>query len=512
MRKVDPVTTDLGLRAAIKAAPFGRTTRIHIEPNLVLEVRRPDNGKGRDATTSPKCAWVYRWAVLNGVRRDGTIGKLDMAKTLGRYFPEGYKAAGRKAHEHMGLEDARKAASAHRDDLKKSPTRDLRRLKRLKRVETDNREAAALADRLAREAAEAEAAEKSARTVQAACEEWHDKTAHKLSSPKYAAQRLRRLQDFCPHIGGVPVADLKPEHVSTAFDAMLQAVAEKGRGHSGAETLRRSSADLEKAWAYAAGKGWCSGSNPVTTARANLDKPKVEGRRLFDPERLPEFGAALDAIETKQRAEGRRYPVTVQLLRMLTLTAARTLEVRGLRWSEVEDLDGAAPLVRVPASRMKRRSEWTIPLSPAAADVLLTVRAWQAEAGAGLKGVEAGLVFVHLEGNYKGRGLSENAANDLLQEMKWSDDLTAHGLRKVFSTIAHDQWPYHGPNRTEAIEYSLAHAPADKVRGIYDKNDFVTKRRELLAWWAEQVGKRPAPAVAVVEAEEAPAPRMRRVK
>jgi integrase len=173
---------------------------------------------------------------------------------------------------------------------------------------------------------------------------------------------------------------------------------------------------------------------------------------------------------------------------------------------------------------MKRRAEWTIPLSPAAVELLRTVRAWQAEAGAGLKGVKAGLVFVHLEGNYKGRGLSENAANDLLQEMKWTDadgkerawadDLTAHGLRKVFSTIAHDQWPYHGPNRTEAIEYSLAHAPADKVRGIYDKNDFIAKRRELLAWWAEQVSKRPAPAIEVcnVDAAVEVAPRILGVK
>lgn len=480
--------TVLQVDAWVKASPVG-VRRYAVAQNLFLEVRR------KTADSVPASSWVFRWRVAG---RDQSFG-------LGRYVPAGGDGHGVKLRAALAEAEALRAR-IH------SGNADLAAERRAARLEAHNREAAALAVQKARAAEQTREAEKAARTVQAACEEWHDKSAHKLSSPKYAAQRLRRLQDFFPHIGGVPVADLQTEQVSTAFDAMLQAVAEKGAGHSGAETLRRSSADLEKAWAYAAGKGWCSGSNPVTTARSNLDKPKAEGRRLFNPERLPEFGAALDAMEAKQRAEGRQYPITVQLLRMLTLTAARTLEVRGLRWSEVEDLDGAAPLVRVPASRMKRRSEWTIPLSPAAADVLRTVRAWQADAGAGLKGVADGLVFVHLEGNYKGRGLSENAANDLLQEMGWADDLTAHGLRKVFSTIAHDQWPYHGPNRTEAIEYSLAHAPADKVRGIYDKNEFKDKRRELLTWWAEQVSKRPAPAVAVVEAEEAPAPRIRRVK
>jgi integrase len=181
--------------------------------------------------------------------------------------------------------------------------------------------------------------------------------------------------------------------------------------------------------------------------------------------------------------------VALQLLRLLTLTGARTLELRRLQWSEVEGLDGEAPLVRVPADRMKRRAAWVVPLSPASANVLRTVKRWQSEAGASLKGVKAGFVFVHLAGNYKGRVLSENAVNDLLQGMGWGESLTAHGLRKVFSTIAHDQWPYHGPNRTEAIEYSLAHAPADKVRGTYDKNDFTDKRRELLTWWAGHLEK-----------------------
>lgn len=444
----------------VKGSPQG-VRRYAVAQNLFLEVRR------KAADSEPAASWVMRW------RADGN----DRSAGLGRYIPSGAEGVGVK------LADVTQAANALRVKIK-TGSGDLAADRRIAREESKLKEHAAKQAARALAEEDRRAKIKAAQTVEAACNEWHSRSAGKLTSPKYEAQRLRRLQDFFPHIGCIPVADLKTEQVSGAFDAMLEAVEGRGLGHSGVETLRRSSADLEKAWAYAAGKGWCEGTNPVTTARANLDKPKVVGRRHFDPAKLADFWGAV------QRAGAEvRYPVALQLLRLLTLTGARTLEMRHLRWSEVEGLDGVVPVVRVPADRMKRRDAWTVPLSPAAAELLRTMKTWQDEAGAGLKGVKAGLVFVHLEGNYKGRPLSENAVNDLLQVMGWGESLTAHGLRKVFSTIAHDQWPYHGPNRTEAIEYSLAHAPADKVRGTYDKNDFTDKRRELLTWWAGHLDK-----------------------
>jgi integrase len=448
------------LDAWVRAAPVG-VRRFAVAQNLFLEVRR----KAVDA--SPSASWVFRWRFEG---KDHSCG-------LGRYVPSGLKGQG------VTLLQASQEASALRGKIK-AGNGDLGTERRAARDHARADAEEARLRNVAIEAAAERAAAKAVQTVRAACDAWHSATAGKLTSPKYAAQRARRLQDYYSYIGDVPAADLKTEHVSSAFDAMLSEIAGAGLGHSGAETLRRSSADLEKAWAYAAGKGWCTGANPVTTARANLDKPKAVGRRFFEVEKLADFwGAAQFA------GQDDRYPVALQLLRLLTLTGARTLELRRLQWSEVEGLDGEAPLVRVPADRMKRRAAWVVPLSPASANVLRTVKRWQSEAGASLKGVKAGFVFVHLAGNYKGRVLSENAVNDLLQGMGWGESLTAHGLRKVFSTIAHDQWPYHGPNRTEAIEYSLAHAPADKVRGTYDKNDFTGKRRELLTWWAGHLEK-----------------------
>jgi integrase len=233
-----------------------------------------------------------------------------------------------------------------------------------------------------------------------------------------------------------------------------------------------------------------------------LTLPTVEGRRFFDLERLAEFWRSVAGADA---GGGTRYPVALQLLRLLTLTAARTLEIRALQWADVIGLDSPSPSLSIPAARMKRRKAWSVPLSPAAAEVLREVRAWQLEAGAGLKGVKEGRVFVHLTGNYKGRCLSENAVNDLLQGMGWGDVLTAHGLRKVFSTLAHGAWPYNGPNRALAIEYSLAHVSVDKVRATYDKNDYLDLRSDLMGWWAGHLQ-------ASITVEAAPVARLRRVK
>ncbi len=158
-----------------------------------------------------------------------------------------------------------------------------------------------------------------------------------------------------------------------------------------------------------------------------------------------------------------------------------------MKWEEVEGLDSDMPAIRVPADRMKRREAWTCYLSAPAVDILREVRQWQSEIGQGLKGVREGYVFVHLVGNYKGRLQSENATNDVLKKVGWHDRITGHGLRKLFSTLAHDCWVHRGPNRSEAIEYSLAHSHEDRVRTTYDKNDFRHLRADLMRWWADHL-------------------------
>jgi integrase len=427
------------LERDIRALPAGTLLkRLNVGDRLFLEVRKPVKGAGG-------ASWVLRYSYAG---KKQSLG-------LGRYDPKATRGEGAKT-----LAQARAAAAEKLAEIDKGiqPVKAAR-----ERVAKD------VADRAARAAV-------GVRTVRKAVEQWHGSTMGKLTSPKYAGQRLRRLEEYLGHIGDKPVALLTVADVADTLTAL---------GASGrAETFRRSSADLEKSIDWAAAQGWFDGINPVTRARKGLDKPEKVGRRAFKADRLPDYAKALS-----EAMVGLPYPVTGHLLRMLTLTGARTREIRELRWSEVEGLDTNKPMLHIPASRMKQRKPWSVPLSAQAVQILRDLQGWQVVVRAGLQGVTDGFVFTRLDGNYQGRLCSENAVNDLLKVMGWHGELVGHGLRKVFSTVAHASWPYLGINRTEAIEFSLAHVHADKIRGTYDQNDFMDQRRALMQWWADHLDR-----------------------
>lgn len=428
----------------------GDTRRIKAGDRLYLEVRKA-------LSAAPQASWVLRYTHHG---RKQSLG-------LGKYHPQGFAEAGG-----VTLAQARKAAKVKLLDVDAGiqPVKAARA--------TAKKQASEIAAQVALET----------RTVRAAVHGWHEATKGGLTSPKYAAQRLRRLEEFLPHIGITPVALLTSADVSKALKELMQEGKNAKRRANRTETLRRSAADLEKALDYAMNTlDWFDSENPATRALKGIadvvgKKPPQVGHRAFKVERLAEFSKALHS-----GGAGLPYPVTAHLLHLLALTGARTREVRELKWSEVEGLDGDRPMLHIPASRMKRRAPWSMPLSRQAVKLLTEIRGWQARAGGGLKGVKEGYVFTRLDGNYKGRLCSENSVNDLLKVMGWHGELVGHGLRKVFSTVAHASWPYLGANRTEAIEFSLAHVHKDRVRGIYDSNGYMDQRRALMQWWADHL-------------------------
>ncbi len=431
--------TAVELDQFIRDVPAGTSVkRLNVGDRLFLEVRKP-------GTVGGGASWVLRYTYAD---KKQSLG-------LGRYDPKAIQGDGAKT-----LARARKASAL-----------------KLAEIDSGIQPVKAARERMAKHIADGNARSAlESRTVGRAVEQWHEATKGKLTSPKYSGQRLRRLEEYLDHIGDKPVALLTVADVADTFSAL--------GARDRAETFRRSSADLEKSIDYAASQGWFDGVNPVTRARKGLGKPLQVGRRAFKSDRLPEYTKALH-----EAMSGLQYPVAGHLLRMLTLTGARTREIRELRWSEVEGLDTDRPMLHIPAGRMKQRKPWSIPLSDQAAQILRDIQAWQSAAGAGLKGVQEGFVFTRLDGNYQGRLCSENAVNNLLKVMGWHGELVGHGLRKVFSTVAHASWPYLGANRTEAIEFSLAHVHADKVRGTYDQNQYTDQRRALMQWWADHLDR-----------------------
>jgi integrase len=169
--------------------------------------------------------------------------------------------------------------------------------------------------------------------------------------------------------------------------------------------------------------------------------------------------------------ELRRQPgIAARCLEFTILTAARTGESIGAKWAE---FDGA--LWTVPAERMKAEEEHKVHLSERALAILEEMRA-------------LGSPFVFRSVREPTRPLSNMAMLTLLRRMKRAD-ITVHGFRASFSTWANET----GVARPDVIEACLAHREGDKIRAAYNRAQFASERRKLLALWAAYLdGREPA--------------------
>jgi integrase len=230
------------------------------------------------------------------------------------------------------------------------------------------------------------------------------------------------------------------------------------------ETASRLRGRIESVLDYATARGWRTGDNPARW-RGHMDNllpSRAKIARVEHHAALPwrEIGVFATCL-AKQDGVGSL------ALRFAILTAARTGEVIGTRWSEI---DMAAGLWTVPAERMKGGREHRVPLSNAALDVLRQV----AKLGTGRD--PTAFVF---PGGKTGKPLSSMAMLMLLRRMG-RGDLTAHGFRSSFRDWCAEATNY----PREIAEAALAHTLRDKTEAAYQRGDMMEKRRRLMAEWA----------------------------
>jgi integrase len=159
-------------------------------------------------------------------------------------------------------------------------------------------------------------------------------------------------------------------------------------------------------------------------------------------------------------------PQTKLAMRLLLLTFVRTGELRGAQWPEFE-LDKAQ--WRIPAERMKMRSEHIVPLSTQAIEVVRELRK--------LNGGRCN-VFANQVNHEK--PMSENTLLYALYRMGYHSRATAHRFRATASTILNEQG-----FRPEVIERQLAQVERNKVRAAYHRAEYMPERRKMMQHWAD---------------------------
>ena len=162
-----------------------------------------------------------------------------------------------------------------------------------------------------------------------------------------------------------------------------------------------------------------------------------------------------------------REAIAARALEFLILTAARTSEVIGARWNEI---DLAEKTWTLPGDRMKARREHRVPLSTRAIAILREMQA------ARQADDDNAYVF---PGPKRGKPLSNMAFLMLLRRMQL-EDLTVHGFRATFKTWTSERTSF----QNEIAEAALAHIIGDKVEQAYRRGDLFEKRRRLMQQWA----------------------------
>ena len=165
---------------------------------------------------------------------------------------------------------------------------------------------------------------------------------------------------------------------------------------------------------------------------------------------------------------------------MLTLTAARSGEIRGMHWGEINLFDadqiderGFCGIWTIPAHRMKTKAEHRVPITAPMRELLEATEARE------------GLVFPAASG----RMLSDMTLSALMKSINQSDGghfvdqrsqrpAVPHGLRSTFR----DWVAEHGKSR-EAAELQLAHKFGSAVEHAYYRADLLDERARLMTQW-----------------------------
>jgi integrase len=277
-------------------------------------------------------------------------------------------------------------------------------------------------------------------------------------SIKHAAAWSMTMEAYAASVfGGVPVQAVDTGMVMKALEPIWTTIP---------ETASRTRGRIEQVLDWATARGYRKGDNPARW-RGHLDKllpPRAKVRKVKHHAAIAHAGLPAFLTELRGRAG-----VVARALEFVILTAARSGEVLGARWSEI---DLASKVWTIPAERMKAHREHRVPLS-APAVALLKAMAEKREGDAVFPG-ERSSTLHHM------------SLLALVRRMK--RDITPHGFRATFRTWAGDCTTA----QREVIEAALAHVVGDETERAYSRGDAFEKRRRLMDEWAAFCERPPA--------------------
>lgn len=273
-------------------------------------------------------------------------------------------------------------------------------------------------------------------------------------SEKHTSKVLRRLErDVFPVIGGTPITEVSVSELLFIF----RRIADRGA----IDCCHRAKQDCSKIFRHA-----------IQTERAQRDPaadlrgalPEINRNNfasITEPRKMGELLRAIDGYSG--------YLVVKYALQLAPLVFVRPGELRRAEWSEI-NFDRQE--WRIPAVKMKMKSEHIVPLSSQAMAILQNLHPFT---GHGL--------YLFPSVRTPSRAISDGTLNAALRRLGFTiEEMTAHGFRSMASTSLHEQgWA------SDVIERQLSHQERNSVKAAYNHAEHLPERRKMMQAWADHL-------------------------
>lgn len=286
--------------------------------------------------------------------------------------------------------------------------------------------------------------------VRTFAEAWYTEVVSKANNEP---RNIRRVldKDVLPAIGDKRVNEVAIEDVLKITDKI------KARGADQMALQTRNV--MKRLFAYAIARGRTQ-FNPAAAVEAKYIAMARSRDVALSP---PEVGTLLRAIY--QSSMKRQHKLALHLL---ILCMVRKSELLDARWVEI-DFDKSE--WNIPAERMKKDKAHLVPLSKQAAAMLEELRS-----------LASGSQWVLPSRNSLKQPIAHSTLNSAVRALEVDvRDFVIHDFRRTASTHLHEA----GFN-SDWVEKALAHEQKG-IRGVYNRAEYLTQRREMLQWWADFV-------------------------
>ena len=282
--------------------------------------------------------------------------------------------------------------------------------------------------------------------------EWHDAFKNKWTD-KHAIIIMKRLEaDILPHIGNMSIADISAP--------ILLDVLRKIEKRGALDIAKRMKQTTGQILRYGVAVGKAERDITHDLRDAMQASPAKQSHNYLVESDLPELCNRLNAYH------GDKLTRLAMLFTIHTFT--RTGEVIGAEWHEI---DFAKKQWRIPASRMKMRTEHIVPLSEQVIALLNQI-----------KQISHNSQYLFPSKTSAHKPISNNTMLYALYRIGYHDRATMHGFRSTASTILNEN-----NYRSDVIEKQLSHGERNNVRAAYNHAEYLPERIAMMQWYSDYI-------------------------